>query len=63
MTREQELALAMSMAEVAVQNMAEAGIGPMARAVALAFHMQRQAGLAMPDDATAAAFKLAIGTK
>jgi hypothetical protein len=56
------LARAMAIAEVAVQQMAEEGIPPQARAIGLAFHMQAQVDLAMPDAATAAAFKLSFAT-
>jgi acyl-CoA thioesterase FadM len=62
MTDEQKLARAMAIAEVAVQQMAEEGIEPMVRAIGLAFHMQRQAEIAMPTRDAAAAFKVSIAT-
>ena len=42
--------------------MAELGIDPMQRAIALAWHMQRQADLAMPTEETAQAFKMSLAT-
>ena len=64
MDDQDKLAQAMTIAEVAVQEMAEAGIEPMQRAIGLAFHMQEQAELAMPnaEAAAAAAFKLSLAT-
>lgn len=56
------LARALAIAEVAVQQMAEEGIPPQARAIGLAWHMQAQADLAMPSPETAAAFKLSLAT-
>lgn len=60
MTDEQKLAKAMAIAEAAVQDMAELGISPMQSAIGLAFHMQRQAELAMPTKEAAMAFKTSI---
>ena len=53
---------ALAIAECAVQEMAELGIDPMKRAIALAWHMQRQADLAMPTEETAQAFKKSLAT-
>ena len=53
---------ALAIAECAVQEMAELGIDPMQRAIALAWHMQRQADLAMPTEETAQAFKMSLAT-
>jgi len=53
---------ALAIAECAVQEMAELGIDPMQRAIALAWHMQRQAELAMPTEETAQAFKMSLAT-
>ena len=53
---------ALAIAECAVQEMAELGIDPMKRAIALAWHMQRQAELAMPTEETAQAFKMSLAT-
>lgn len=53
---------ALAIAECAVQEMAELGIDPMKRAIALAWHMQRQAELAMPTAETAQAFKMSLAT-
>ena len=53
---------ALAIAECAVQEMAELGIDPMKRAIALAWHMQRQADLAMPTEETAQAFKMSLAT-
>jgi len=53
---------ALAIAECAVQEMAELGIDPMKRAIALAWHMQRQAELAMPTEETARAFKMSLAT-
>ena len=60
MTDEAKLTRAMAIAEVAVQQMAEEGIGSMQRAIGLAFHMQEQAELAMPTPETAAQFKMSL---
>ena len=60
MTDAEKLQKAMAIAEVAVQEMAEMGIGPMQRAIGLAFHMQAQAEMAMPTPETAMAFKTSI---
>ena len=60
MTDADALAKAMAIAETAVQDMADAGIGPTQRAIGLAFHMQRQAELAMPTTDKAMAFKASI---
>ena len=54
---------ALAIAECAVQEMAELGIDPMQRAIALAWHMQRQADLAMPTEETAQAFKMSLATE
>ena len=54
---------ALAIAECAVQEMAELGIDPMQRAIALAWHMQRQAELAMPTEETAQAFKMSLATE
>ena len=54
---------ALAIAECAVQEMAELGIDPMKRAIALAWHMQRQAELAMPTEETAQAFKMSLATE
>ena len=54
---------ALAIAECAVQEMAEIGIDPMQRAIALAWHMQRQAELAMPTEETAQAFKMSLATE
>ncbi len=62
MTDTEKLLKAIAITEVAVQNMAELAITPTQRAIGLAFHMQRQCELAMPDSATALAFKTAIAT-
>ena len=62
MTNEENLARAMAIVEVAVQQMAEEGIPPQARAIGLAFHMQAQVDLVMPTPATRAAFKLSLAT-
>ncbi len=62
MTDQEKLAKAIAIAEVAVQEMAELGIGPMQRAIGLAFHMQAQVEHAMPTPETAAAFKLSLAT-
>lgn len=56
----EKLAQAMAIAEVAVQDMADLDINPMQRAIALAFHMQAQAELAMPTAEAARAFKSSI---
>ena len=57
------LAEALTLVELTVQQMAEAGIGPIQRAIALGIHMQSQADLAMPTPEAAAIFKLSIGNK
>lgn len=54
------LATALSMAEVAVADMAEAGIDPMMIAIALASQLNLQARRAMSSDAAALAFKLGL---
>ena len=46
--------------EVAVQQMAEEGIDAQKRAIALGFHMQSQAEIAMPTAETAAIFKQSL---
>ena len=56
------MSIALAIAECAVQEMAELGIDPMQRAIALAWHMQRQADLAMPTEETAQAFKMSLAT-
>jgi len=60
MDTKDKLARAMAIAEVAVQTMAEEGIGPLHRAIGLAFHMQMQVEMAMPTAASALAFKAAL---
>lgn len=61
MDNEQEmLAKAMAHVETAVQDMAELGFTPQQRAIALAFHMNRQAEIAMPTEGTAALFKQSL---
>lgn len=62
MTEEEKLARAMAIAETAVQQMAEEGLESRHRAIGLAFHMQRQAELAMPTPETIAAFKASLAT-
>lgn len=62
MTDEEALQLAMAMVEACVQDMAEKGLTAQHRAIGLAFHMQRQAEIAMPTPETAAAFKAALAS-
>lgn len=57
-----DLAKALSIVETAVQDMAAAGLDPMKRAVALAFHMQRQVDIAIPDATRALALKVSLAT-
>jgi len=60
MTDLEKVAKAMAIAEVAVQDMAELGIGPIQRAIGLGFHMQAQADLAMPTPEAARIFKASL---
>lgn len=60
MTDEAKLALALSMAEKAVQDMAEAGLTHQQIAIGLAWHMRQQVKLAMPTQETADAFRLSL---
>ena len=62
MMTDDAMSKALAIAECAVQEMAEIGIDPMQRAIALAWHMQRQADLAMPTEETAQAFKMSLAT-
>ena len=60
MTDEQKIARAMSIVEAAVQDMADEGLNPMHRAVALAFHMNAQVDLAIPTKPEAQMFKASL---
>ena len=60
MATKEQFARAMAIAEAAVQDMAAEGLDAQARAIGLAYHMQRQAELAMPTKETAAAFKASL---
>jgi hypothetical protein len=60
MTDEEKLAKAMSIVEVAVQEMAELDIGPIQRAIGLAWHMNAQVEMAMPTKDTADRFKAGL---
>lgn len=51
-----QMALALSMTEAAVQDMAEAGLPPQQIAIALAWHMRKQAEIAMPTKEAAEVF-------
>lgn len=62
MTDKEQLARAMVILDVAVQNMAIQSIGPIVRAVALASYMQAQVDLVMPNKAAADAFKRSLAT-
>lgn len=61
-TDEQRLALALTMAETAVQDMAAAGLTHMQIAIGLAWHLRQQARLAMPTDAASEAFLASLMT-
>lgn len=61
MTDPEKLMKAMAIVEVAVQEMADAGIDAQQRAIGLAFHMQQQVEIAMPTPETAS-FKLTLAT-
>ena len=54
------LAKAMTTVEMCVQDLAEAGLTPMQIAVGLAFHMNRQAELAIPYPAQCLMWKTAL---
>jgi len=51
------LGRALSMVEIAVADMAEAGLQPMQIAIALAWHMNKQAEMALPNPAACALWK------
>ena len=53
---DRRLSLAMSMAEAAVQDMAEAGLSHQDIAIGLAWHVRKQVRLAMPTEETRTLF-------
>jgi hypothetical protein len=62
MNDREQLARALAMVEAAVQDMADAGLNPHQRAVALAFHMKRQVDLWASTPGAAAAIKVSLAT-
>lgn len=60
MTDDAALTKAMSLAEIAVADMAAEGLTPQQIAVALAFHLSEQVRQAMPTPETERLFKLSL---
>lgn len=60
MTDDAALTKAMSLAEIAVADMAAEGLTPQQIAIGLAFQLNEQVRQAMPTEATALAFKLSL---
>jgi hypothetical protein len=61
-SEDEKLARAMAIVEAAVQTMAEEGLSPMMRVLGLAFHMNAQADLAIPNANLRRSFKYLVLT-
>jgi hypothetical protein len=57
---ERRLTLALSMAEAAVQDMAEAGLSHQDIAIGLAWHVRKQVKMAMPTEETRELFTASL---